>query len=126
MGPIVGRNMDSGIGDPVMFRFPEEMGHSYMGTAADLHVARHRLIERLLHEAKSNPSVEAMRRMMRDHTPPSPVCKHLDQMPEDYPLATRYSFLLVPRTGEYYFWVTRPGPGYPCTFEPTHHRFSFQ
>ena len=36
-----------------------------MGTAADLHVARHRLIERLLHEAESNPSVEAMRRMMR-------------------------------------------------------------
>ena len=42
VGPIVGRNMDSGIGsiaglqgfgDPVMFRFPEEMGHSYMGTA---------------------------------------------------------------------------------------------
>ena len=22
-----------GFGDPVMFRFPEEMGHSYMGTA---------------------------------------------------------------------------------------------
>ena len=70
-------------------------------------------------------NVEAMRRIMRDHTPPSPVCKHLDQMPEDYPLATLYSFLLVPRIGEYYFWVTRPGPEYPCTFEPTPHRFSF-
>ena len=245
VGPIVGRNMDSGIGsvaglqgfgDPVMFRFPEEMGHSYMGTALavnehgltiqgssityaheptdagfwvdlgplvlrccrttaealdlidrystmsgpsnlvlidgegdgaavekskntyavrrtdtpwifttdgvaveektaaiqgqtalhEFHVARHRLIERLLREAESNPSVEAMRRIMRDHTPPSPVCKHLDQMPEDYPLATLYSFLLVPRTGEYYFWVTRPGPEYPCTFEPTPHRFSFE
>lgn len=245
VGPIVGRNMDSGIGsvaglqgfgDPVMFRFPEEMGHSYMGTALavnehgltiqgssiayaheqtdagfwvdigplvlrccsttaealdlidrystmtgpsnlvlidgdcdaaavekskntyavrrtdtpwifttdgvaveektaaiqgqtslhDFHVARHRLIERLLGEAESNPSVEAMRRIMRDHTPPSPVCKHLDQMPEDYPLATLYSFLLVPRTGEYYFWVTRPGPEYPCTFEPTPHHFSFE
>ena len=118
----MGRNMDTGIGDPVIFR--------YMGprrtSLHEFHVARHRLIERLLREAESNPSVEAMRRMMRDYTPPSPVCKHLDQMPEDYPLATRYSFLLVPRTGEYYFWVTRPGPGYPCTFEPTHHRFSFQ
>ena len=92
----------------------------------EFHVPRHRLIERLLREAESNPSVEAMRRIMRDYTPPSPVCKHLDQMPEDYPLATLYSFLLVPRTGEYYFWVTRPGPEYPCTFERTPQRFSFE
>ena len=46
-----------------------------------------------------------MRRIMRDHTPPSPACKHLDQMA--YRLAMLYG-VLVPRTGEYCFWVTRP------------------
>ena len=46
------------------------------------------------------------------------TCPHRVQMPDDCPLATQYSFLLVPCTGEYYFRVTRPGPGYPCAFDP--------
>ena len=245
VGPIIGRNMDSGIpslaglqgfGDPVLFEFPEDMGHSFMGTALSLnkhglviqgssiaypneetdigfwvelqglvirfcktveealdlidrysdmsgptnlvmvdatgdgaaveksmntyavrrtttpwifttdgiametktaaiqgngtalhrfHDSRHRLIERLLRESEDNPSVEAMKRIMRDHSEPSPICKHLEEMPANYPLATLYSFVLVPREGEYYFWTTRPGPEYPCTSEPTRHTFSF-
>ena len=96
------------------------------GTALhQFHESRYRLIERLLQEAESDPSVEEMKRIMRDHSGPSPVCKHIEEMPPNYPLATLYSFVLAPREGEYYFWTTRPGPEYPCAFEPTRHTFSF-
>ena len=84
----------------------------------------HRLVQ-LLERESSNPGFDAMGRVMRDHDETSPICKHGDRMPSHYPLATLYSFVLAPQIGEYDFWVTRPGPAYPCESEPTRYAYSF-
>ena len=86
---------------------------------------RHQLIEKLLKKEAKAPSVEAMRRIITDHTMPSPVCKHLDKMPSFYPLVTLYSFILVPQEKVYYFEVIRSGPTYPCQQEPVKYSYAF-
>ena len=86
---------------------------------------RHQLIEKLLKKEAKAPSVEAMQRIMTDHTMPSPVCKHLDKMPSFYQLVTLYTFILVPEEKAYYFNVIHPGPIYPCQQEPVKYSYWF-
>ena len=86
---------------------------------------RHELIEKLLQKEAKVPSIEAMQRIMSNHTMPSPVCKHLDKMPSFYSLASLYSFILVPRDKTLYFRVIGPGPTYPCQQEPVKYSYAF-
>jgi len=86
---------------------------------------RHRLIDNLLLKEEKAPSVEAMQRIMTNHSMPSPICKHLKNLPPYYQLTTLYSFILVPREQVYYFSVMRPGPVYPCEQEPTKYSYWF-
>ena len=107
----------------------EEKTAAIQGDAAGperaFHRSRHNRIRDLLEEGAKNPSVEAMSRVIRDHSPESPVCKHIEEMPDHYQLTTLYSYILVPQAGELHFWVTRPGPVYPCAQEATVFPFSF-
>ena len=86
---------------------------------------RHQLIEKLLKKEAKAPSIEAMQRIMSNHTMPSPVCKHLDKMPSFYQLASLYSFIVVPRDKTLYFRVMGPGPTYPCQQEPVKYSYAF-
>lgn len=95
------------------------------GSAYAFHTRRHQRLVELLNLESREPSIESMGRVMRDHDERSPVCKHIDCMPQYYPLATLYSFILAPQIGEYDFWVTRPGPTYPCQSKPTRYTYSF-
>jgi len=94
--------------------------------AYQFNLQRHQLIEKLLKKEAKAPSVEAMQRIMTDHTMPSPVCKHLDKMPSFYPLGSLYSFVVVPQEKLYYFKVIEPGPIYPCQMEPTKYSYWFE
>ena len=108
-----------------------DSGAEHTGSTEDpasafaFHTHRYQRLAEMLHREASEPSIAAMSRVMRDHDGPSPVCKHDDRMPSYYPLATLYSFILAPQIGEYDFWVTRPGPVYPCQSEPTRYSYSF-
>ena len=86
---------------------------------------RHQLIEKLLKKEAKKPSIEAMQRIMSNHTMPSPVCKHLDKMPSYYQLANLYSFILLPQKRLSYFRLMRPGPSYPCEEEGTKYSYWF-
>ncbi len=87
---------------------------------------RHRLIEKLLKKEAKKPSIEAMQRIMSNHSTPSPVCKHLDRMPSYYQLANLYSFIFLPQKRLSYFRLMRPGPSYPCEEEPTEYSYWFE
>lgn len=104
-----------------------EAAHTGSAKAADyaFHTRRHQRLAELLNTESGEPSIESMGRVMRDHDEASPVCKHLDCMPTYYPLATLYSFILAPQICEYDFWVTRPGPVYPCQSEAIRYTYSF-
>lgn len=93
--------------------------------AYQFNLQRHQLIEKLLKKEAQAPSIGAMQRIMSNHTMPSPVCKHLDKMPSFYPLASLYSFVLVPQEKLYYFKVIHPGPTYPCQQEPVKYSYAF-
>ncbi len=86
---------------------------------------RHQLIEKLLQKEAKAPSIEAMQRIMSNHTMPSPVCKHLDKMPSFYQGGTLYSFIVVPGDKTFYFRVMGPGPIYPCQQEPVKYSYAF-
>ena len=94
--------------------------------AYTFHRQRYRRLAQLLERESENPGFAAMERVMRDHDGTSPICKHQDRMPPYYQLATLYSFVLAPQIGQYDFWVTQPGPAYPCQSEPRRYTFSFE
>ena len=93
--------------------------------AYQFNLQRHRLIEELLKKEAKAPSIEAMQRIMSNHSMPSPVCKHLDKMPSFYPLASLYSFIVVPADKTLYFRVMGPEPTYPCQVEPVKYSYWF-
>ncbi len=86
---------------------------------------RHQLIENLLLEEEKTPTIEAMQRIMSNHTMPSPVCRHLESLSPYSQLVTLYSFILIPREQVYYFSVIRPGSVYPCEQESTKYSYCF-
>lgn len=87
------------------------------------HYQRWLNLRRLTEDEKPELTVDSMWKILRDHTFPSPVCKHLDRMPSFYRLVTLFSGVYVPGEKRYMIALAEPGPTYPCKIEPAEFRY---
>lgn len=99
---------------------------SLLDTSSELYTFNYRRwlnLERLTKDAASKPTVDAMWQILRDHSSPSPVCKHLDRLPPFYRLITLFSAVYIPKEKRYYVTLAEPGPTYPCSLEPVEFKY---
>jgi hypothetical protein len=89
----------------------------------EFHYQRWLNLRRLTEEGKPELTVDSMWKILRDHTPPSPVCKHLERMPPFYRLVTLFSGVYIPAEKRYMIALAEPGPTYPCMVEPAEFRY---
>lgn len=104
---------------PKMRKLMDDSTDSYK-----FNLKRHATIKRII-EGEAELGVEAMWKVIRNHTLPSPVCRHLDEKARMSNIATLIQGVMVPKQRRYWVSYVEPGPKFPCSVEPVEHRYFF-
>lgn len=104
---------------PEMKKLMDDSTDSYK-----FNLKRHTTIKRII-DSEAELGVGAMWKVIRDHTLPSPVCRHLDEQARTSNIATLIQGVMVPQRRSCWVSYVEPGPKFPCSVEPVEHRYFF-